>query len=335
MSEPYRVFGSELSPYSVKVRSYLRYKRIPHVWIPRSPAVEEEFRSYARLPLIPLVVTPLEEGLQDSTPILETLETRFPERSIHPEDPTLAFLSALLEEFADEWANKWMFHYRWWREVDQRSAAARIAAQMLPERDEAERRQAAAGIRERMIGRLGFVGSSERTRELIEESYAEGLELLEAHLDATRPYLFGGRPAFADFGLAGQLYACATDPTAGAILRERAPRSAAWVERMQDPPQEGAFETRETLLPTLEPLLARPVSRLFLPWSDANARALERGEEELRVELAGRPWAQKPQKYHAKSLRALRARYAAVSPREQLDAVLERSGCRRWLEGEA
>ena len=26
----YRIFGIELSPYSVKVRSYFRYKRIPH-----------------------------------------------------------------------------------------------------------------------------------------------------------------------------------------------------------------------------------------------------------------------------------------------------------------
>lgn len=332
MSDRFRVFGSELSPYSVKVRSYLRYKGIPHDWVPRSPAVEEEFRRYARLPLIPLVVTPEDEGLQDSTPILETLEARVPEPSIHPEDPVLRFLSALLEEFADEWGNKWMFHYRWWRPADQESAADRIAAQMFPGLEPEAHRKAAEGVRERMVGRIGFVGSSADTKDRIEGSYVATLDLLETHL-AARPYLFGGRPAFADFGLAPQLYACGTDPTPGEILRERAPRTAAWVERMLAPEAEGDFEPREGLLTTLEPLLAEQVAGLFLPWSDANARALEAGASTLEVDLGGRPWTQTPQKYHAKSLGVLRERYAGVEDPRELDLVLERTGCRSWLRG--
>ena len=60
----YRIFGSELSPYSVKVRSYFRYKGLAHEWIPRSPAVQAEFQKYAKLPLVPLVVTPEGEGLR-------------------------------------------------------------------------------------------------------------------------------------------------------------------------------------------------------------------------------------------------------------------------------
>ena len=31
----YRIFGAEISPYSVKVRSYFRYKGIEHEWIVR------------------------------------------------------------------------------------------------------------------------------------------------------------------------------------------------------------------------------------------------------------------------------------------------------------
>jgi hypothetical protein len=30
MAEYYRIIGAEMSPYSVKVRSYFRYKAIPH-----------------------------------------------------------------------------------------------------------------------------------------------------------------------------------------------------------------------------------------------------------------------------------------------------------------
>src|SRR5580658_8322613 len=33
MADVYRIFGAELSPYSVKVRSWFRHKGIPHQWI--------------------------------------------------------------------------------------------------------------------------------------------------------------------------------------------------------------------------------------------------------------------------------------------------------------
>src|SRR5512143_739264 len=133
MTGVHRIFGVELSPYSVKVRSYFRYKGIPHAWIVRNPSVEAEFQKHAKLPLVPLVVTPEGEGIQDSTPILERLEREHPEPGVHPPDPALAFLSALVEEFADEWGNKWMFHYRWAREVDRASASERIARTVLPQ----------------------------------------------------------------------------------------------------------------------------------------------------------------------------------------------------------
>src|ERR1051326_1017261 len=126
MANTYRIFGSELSPYSVKVRSYFRYKKLPHEWVLRSSVNQEEYQRYAKLPLIPLVVTPDGQGLQDSTPLIEHFEKPPPAPSTHPADPALAFLSALIEEYADEWGNKPMFHYRWFYEPDQRSAADRI-----------------------------------------------------------------------------------------------------------------------------------------------------------------------------------------------------------------
>ncbi|MCA9510467.1 MAG: glutathione S-transferase family protein [Myxococcales bacterium] len=331
----YRIYGAEESPYSVKVRSYFRYKGIEHEWIVRSQARIAEFQELAKLPLIPLVATPQGDALQDSTPILERIEAAHPEPSIHPSDPALAFLSALVEELGDEWGNKWMFHLRWKAPADQRSASHRIARTLQPDADDDAIEATAAGIAKRMTGRVWFVGSSPQTAPAIEASFEEAVAQLEAHLGA-RDYLFGARPSFGDFGLWGQMYELWTDPTPGALLRERAPRTCAWIERMLDPsaaPRDGAhgWEEASALLPTLEPFLARQAGARFLPWSDANARAIASAAEEFTVELDGRSWTQKPQKYHARSLAALRERHAKARGDAALDAVLERTGCLRWL----
>ncbi len=330
MSDVYRIIGAEISPYSVKTRSYFRYKGIPHEWILRGAFDPAEFKKYAKLPRVPLVVTPEDEGIQDSTPILEKLEAKFPEASIHPSDPTLAFLSRLIEEFGDEWGNKWMFHYRWAREVDQDSAALRIVRDMAAGLSDEQYEGMAKGIKDRMVNRVWFVGSNEVTAPQIEDSFVEAASQLEAHL-ASRHFLFGARPAFADFGLWGQVYNAWTDPTCGAILNESAPGVVAWCKRMLEPKAEGDFEDWAALEPTLMPLLERQVGRLFLPWSDANAKALEAGQEEFSVELDGRTWTQKPQKYHARSLAAIRKKYAAIDDARALDPILEAAGCLRWL----
>ena len=54
MAEYYRIIGAEMSPYSVKVRSYFRYKAIPHQWVLRNAESQAEFEKYAKVPIIPL-----------------------------------------------------------------------------------------------------------------------------------------------------------------------------------------------------------------------------------------------------------------------------------------
>lgn len=332
MSSDFRIFGSELSPYSVKVRSYFRYKGLPHEWIPRSPAVQAEFQKYAKLPLVPLVVTPDGVGIQDSTPIVEQLEARHPEPSIVPADPALAFVSALLEEYGDEWGNKWMFHYRWFYQADAWATAERIALQMMGAKGPLAVAEARTAVAERMTGRLGFVGSSDTTRPTIEASFKQVLGLLEAHL-AKRPYLLGGRPAMADFGLWGQLYEAATDPTPGAVMRASSANVMAWVQRMVSPVAEGPFEAWDALAPTLLPLLQQEVGGLFLPWSAANEAAIARDDKTFDMTLAGAGWSQTPQKYHARSLAEIRRKYKAAAAVPGLTAILEQTGCLKYLAG--
>ena len=330
MATDYRILGAELSPYSVKVRSYFRYKGIPHEWILRTPATDEEFQAHAKLPLIPLVISSKGDAMQDSTPIIEKMEAQYSEPSILPPEPRMAFLSALLEEYADEWGNKHMFHYRWFYEPDQNRAAERIADMQAPDGNQEAKDAIKAFLIERMIPRLSFVGSSEATKGHIENSFHQLCGLLEAHLE-TRPYIFGGRPALADFGLWGQIYNAYTDPTAKSILEKDFPSLRPWIDRMLDPKQEGDWESWENLSPTLLPILKKEVAGLFLPWSDANAKALEKGEETFEVSLGGKPFRQNTQKYHARSLKALRTRFAASSGAD-LKQILEETECLPFLE---
>lgn len=324
MTAKHIVIGSEESPYSVKVRSYFRYKGIPHEWRDRRE-VADLYARHARLPLIPLVVTPEDVGIQDSTPIIEAMEAKFPDPSIYPSGSVAAFVSALLEEFGDEWGNKWMFHMRWAREVDQVAVSRRFAANAPADEIDA----VAQTIRERMVPRVWFVGSNEITAPQIEQSFADVLPLLDTHL-ASRPYLFGARPSFGDFGLWGQIYEAGRDPTAGALVAEVG-NVVAWIGRMLNPENLGEFEDWQALEPTLMPILTDQVAGVFLPWDVANARAIADGADDFDVTLKGNRWTQKPQKYHARSLGKLRAKYAEVAGDAALDTVLTETGCKQYL----
>ncbi len=300
MADGYRIFGAEMSPYSVKVRAYFRYKAIPHQWILRNAASQAEYEKHAKVPIIPLVVTPEGSGIQDSTPIIDQMEKLYPEPSINPDETVTRFISALIEEFGDEWGNKWMFHYRWARDVDQLSSAGRIARMRGPKASEQEHEAFASQVRARMVDRVWFVGSNAVTAPQIETGFLDMLDLLDSHL-AGRPYLFGGRPAFGD--------------------------------RMLWPKTEGEFEAWSKLEPTLMPILTKQVGAQFMPWTSANEKALADGRDEFSVALGNKIWIQKPQKYHARSLGMLRAKYAAVADKSALDPVLQAAGCVTGLRG--
>src|SRR3954468_21484929 len=175
LADVYRIIGAEMSPYSVKVRSYFRYKGIPHQWVLRNAASQPEFEKYAKMPIIPLVVAPDGIGIQDSTPVIDGIEKLHPEPSIHPEEPVTRFISALIEEFGDEWGNKWMFHYRWARDVDQISSAGRIARMRSPDASEDKHAGFAAQVRTRMVDRVWFVGSNAANAPRIEAGFLQML----------------------------------------------------------------------------------------------------------------------------------------------------------------
>ncbi len=329
----YIIYGSEYSPFSVKVRSYFRYKNIPHEWRVRTLDNMSEFQALAKLPLVPLVHNQeTGEVLQDSTPIIEKLESRYPKNSITPENGSIAFLSTLIEEYADEWVNKPMFHFRWWREVDQNHVADGLAKTLNPKANADELAKFSAQLKARMVPRLSFVGSNAQNKELIETSFDELLELLEVHLKS-RSYLLGGRPSLADFGLFGQLYCCTQQPTTQHKL-DAFSHISRWIKRMLDPVDEGGWEDWEELSKSLAPIIKHQVAGLYLPWANLNAKALKAGDETFAVSLKGSEFSQDTVKYAGRSLAALKTKFRAHEGAAKLEQYLIDTGCIQVLASE-
>ena len=341
MDKEYLIYGAELSPYSVKVRSYFRYKEIPHKWIVRNAATQKDFDKLAKIQVVPLVVTPEGKVLQDSTPVIQKMEQVFTQKSITPKESETAFISRLIEEYADEWAVKQMFHYRWRYPNDQNYASQRFGELFVP--DWANKipllntilKQVFASIfKKRMRSRLWVIGSNRITEGSIEESFSNLINLLNKHLEK-RKYLFGERPALADFALWGQVYNAWTDVTGKKIIEADSHNVKRWIDRMLEPKKEGDFEQWASLEDTLMPILVTEVAQTFLPWVVANNKAIKNGDDHLSITLNSKLFEHKVtsvQKYHAKSFTALLSEYSDIPDKNKLNRLLEEAGILGFLE---
>jgi glutathione S-transferase len=320
----YTIYGGLGSPYSMKMRAVLRYRRLPHIWRQMEMSDAGVFQ-HVRAPVIPVIRFPDGTWHNDSTPMIFTLERLHAERSILPADPVQAFLAFVLEDFADEWGTKAMFHYRWFRERDQKQMSEWLAF----DRMRAEGRDAivlgAQMFRKRQVGRMALVGCTAENAPLIEESARRILSIFEAHVTEQR-YLFGSRPSLADFGWLGQLSQLATDPTPQEMMRAEFPFTYRWLANLDDASGvEGEWPapcspTSEAVKELLD--LART---LYFPFLRANAQAVAKGAETFCVELLGRPYTQGAFKYQVKCLAELRAAFARLDDhaRSKVTALLE------------
>jgi glutathione S-transferase len=335
------VKGAPGSPYTRKLVGLLRYRRIPYrllhgdqadrLGLPK-PAVE----------LLPTAYFADAQGqwqaVTDSTPLIRRLESNHSGNSAIPTSPAMAFLNSLLEDFADEWLTKAMFHYRWSKAPD-----IHKASQLLPLHykgvgmPQVELEVHGQLFSRRQISRLAVVGSTAATAPLIEAAYERLVVLLDRHFVST-PYLMGHRPGSADFALYGQLTQLAHwEPTSMALTLRLSPRVFAWVGLMDDLSGLDASEEQWLSLQALpDSLLAllKEVARGYVPVMLANAEAVMHASPTLSTDIDGQAWVQKTVNYQAKCLQWLREEYAALSPGEQSSVmnVLQDTGCATLIQ---
>lgn len=341
MTDRYRLYGVLGSPYAAKLRALFRYRRLPFDWIPAGldwapdyVPVRPEIAAI-RPTVIPVVWFPHDGSHRnDSTVIAYDLEALHRDRSILPTDPATAFLSHLLEDMGDEWCLKIAFHYRWGSEDDRnytnRSVMAEVLGGGVPQ---ATIEAAAQQFRDRQMSRMPLVGCTPQNAPIIEATYARVLDVI-ARLRESQAFLFGSRPSLGDFGLFGALFTCRNDPTPGAIMRRTSPATLDWIAQLDEGSGiEGTWEESGVFAaPVLD--LLRLAGATYLPFLEANARAVEHGKPEVALTLLGRPYRQNSFRYQAKCLAWLRSEYAAVAgaARTRLDAVLDETGCLPYLQ---
>ena len=318
-----KLLGHLGSPYSRKFRAFLRYKQIPFQFI-RANTEEADLLPKAKIPIMPAVYYPEEgysTGHTDSTPLMITLNKKYPSRTTIPNDPAVSFINDILEDFADEWVVKAMFHYRWKYDVEHNSQYLMLATN--PSINESVMTMMANKFAERQIARLDkVVGVNETTASFVEESYLKTIKICNA-IFTEHKFLLGNRPSSADFGFFGQ-YAqlVSLDPTPCDLARKDAPRVKPWCDVMDD--LSGTDATEDGWMSRTDIENSRPHKELFkdindiyLPFLHANSEALNEGKKEFEVELCGSLWKQNTFPYQAKCLRHIHSTWDQLSSEDK------------------
>lgn len=330
MTERYRLLGGPGSPYSLKLRAILRYRRIPHTWlVPTGYLGQVGELAAAAKRMIPVLQYPDGSYHADSTPLAFELERRHPgERSIVPDDPAQAFVSHLIEDMADEMLVDAMFDLRWSGPVDRAFCARRQMSGWMSPVPDAAIDAIVERFTERQIANRARAVPGEGNRLVLARVYAGVRAAIETMLQ-TRPFLLGTRPSLADFGLYGQLSQCAIDPSASALMRADAVRCYQWVQTMDDVSGiDGEWAAPDDWGDAVHALLAL-AGRYYLPVLVANATARQSGVDRYELDLDGETWVGTPHAYRESCLGWLRDGLARIPApaRERLQPLLAAHGC--------
>ncbi len=285
MKSKYTLYGWHLSYFTGKVLCYLRYKQAPFVLQPVNLyTLTQRIKRETGAVVMPVMVTPQGEWIQDSSVIIDHIEARYPEPSIIPATPVQRFAAYLIEAWGDEWWVPIAMHTRWSYPENYALFEHDAGSALLPHWPGFIQRRAVRFIAAKLRRMLPSVGVRPEQFAVMDAWTAHLLDLLDAHF-AQAPFLLGGRPTLADFGLVGTMYGhLGRDPWPARELIARRVHLRAWIDRMANPAPlaaDAALLADDQIAPTLLPVL-RAIFDEFLP-------LLEGINEQLKARLADLP----------------------------------------------
>jgi deazaflavin-dependent oxidoreductase (nitroreductase family) len=311
---PHVIYGLSCSYYTGKLQAYFQTKGIPYRFEEMTRGQLAKCGKATGILQLPCVQKPDGRWRTDTTAILEHFEGEGAGPAVRPTEPATAFVSLLLEDLFDEWYWRPALYYRWAFAGDARLMSRELARTLLRDVPLPLFLKRWFVLRRQRRVYLKQDGVTKRTAPTIEMLYLDTLRALDA-IFARRPFLLGERPCEADFGLFGPFFRhffC--DPTSGALMREHAPHLAHWVTRL--------WETRPSRL------AGAPVARVpddlgfffalisddYLPYLEANARAVAAGEDTVRYRAQGVDWEIPAAPYRVACFNALKRRFAELDP---------------------
>lgn len=327
---PLTVYGSAASYYTGKLEAYLRYKEIPYRFVAFTLPAQRRLRRKTGAAQVPGVELPDGRFMTDTTPMIDWFEAHHPEPAVVPRDPLQAFVSRLVEDYADEWLWRPAMHFRWSHRADALLLSRRLAEEIMagiPLPGFAKR----PFMRRRQHG--GWVrgdGVTPETRPHVEAVYFDTLARLEA-VFARRPFLLGERPTLADFGFFASMFRhFSQDPTPAEHMRQHAPGVFAWQARVWNARAATTHGELEPGIPADWGPILDSVGSAYLPYLCANARAWQAGRRRHDAEIEDVRYRDLPvSQYRVWCLERLRAHYEALdeAPRRDARGLLERHGC--------
>jgi glutathione S-transferase len=276
----YTLWGSPHSLYPGKIRSYLIKKGVPYrEFLPTDPRFHTVAVHAVRHMVLPIMQAPDGRILQDTTDMIEYVEAQQPDPALIPATPVQRTVAWLIGAFGSEAMLPVAMHYRWsYRAQQEQFLQTEFGRALYAGPDRAARRAAGAKLMAYFNSFLPVLGVHPETIPTVEAAYLELLDALDVHFQL-HPYVLGGRPSIADFGLMAPLFAhLGRDPVPATLMKNVAPNVYRWTERMNLPGiADGEFHaTPETycaddaIPATLEPVL-RLVFQDWAPELAANA----------------------------------------------------------------
>lgn len=270
----YTLWGSAHSLYTGKARSYLIKKGLAfRERYPSDPDFGARILPQVGLFVIPVLETPDGACIQDTGAIIDYLEARHPDPALEPVTPVQRVVSRLFDAYGSEALMGLAMHYRWtYRDQQEQFLRAEFGRTMVAGANREDRRTAAAKSMAIFNAFLPGLGICPDVIPAMEAAWLAMMDALDEHFQ-WHPYLLGGRPCRADFGLLAPLFAhLGRDPVPAGLMKTRAPNLFRWTERMNmvaitdgEYPGYGADYTPDDGIPAT---LERVMQLVFADWTE-------------------------------------------------------------------